>query len=86
MYELDKNYTAPHSSIVLGLASIIAPIVYTLSSLLFRMVTKITAFVIKFRFPKKDTCLLQKDTSAPAPHVALVTVPGNFVTSAFKTW
>ena len=85
MYGLNKDFAAPHTGIVLGASDIIAPIVYMLAMLLIKGVSKALTVLYYIVLPTKKLTL---DGEAPssAPHVALVTVPGNFVTSAFKTW
>ena len=85
MYGLNKDFAAPHTSIVLGANEIIAPIVYTLTMLLIKGISKALTVLYYIVLPTKKLTL---DGQAPSstPHVALITVPGNFVTSAFKTW
>lgn len=85
MYGSNNNFATPHTGIVLAISELVAPVVFTLASLLMsfaKFVVTIASFVI---LPtKKLDDAHQHNTNAP--HVALVMVPGNFVTGAFKTW
>ena len=85
MYGLNKDFAAPHTGIVLGACDIIAPMVYTLAMLIISGVSKTLTVLAFIVLPTKK---VTRNDQAPshAPHVALITVPGNFVTSAFKTW
>jgi len=79
MYGIDKNFAAPHTGIVLAISDLIAPVVFTLATLLVTGIRKTFSMLTVSRMPRKQA-------EAVAPYVALVTVPGNFITSAFKTW
>ncbi len=85
MNGLDKNFAAPHTGIVLSIADLIAPVIYTLASV---MVGAIRTFLTVLAYVILPTKKVEADTEpmTTAPHVALITVPGNFVTGAFKTW
>ena len=85
MYGLDKNFAAPHTGIVLSIGELVAPVVFTLASL---MMTFLKSLVTIFSYVILPTKKLD-DGQLPktnAPHVALIMVPGNFVTGAFKNW
>lgn len=79
MYGVDKNFAAPHTGIVLAISDLIAPVVITLATFLFSGIRKAFLMLTTPRLPRKQA-------EASAPYVALVTVPGNYITSAFKTW
>ncbi|NQW00550.1 MAG: hypothetical protein HQ483_12680 [Rhodospirillales bacterium] len=85
MYGLDKNFAAPHTGIVLAVGELVAPVVYTLAALLLRSVKMILSVVSYIMLPTKKLSTVA-ERAANAPHVALVMVPGNFVTGAFKSW
>ncbi len=77
MYGVDKNFAAPHTGIVLAISDLIAPVVFTLANLVISGVSTLFSKLAK---------RTRKQAVVSAPYLALVTVPGNFVTSAFKTW
>ncbi len=85
MYGLNNNFAAPHTGIVLAVGELIAPVVFTLATLFlgaFKLFVTILSFVI---LPTKKLATDSQPMTL-APHVAVITVPGNFVTGAFKTW
>jgi hypothetical protein len=85
MYAVDKNFAAPHTGLVLAISELVAPVVYTLASLLMKAAKAVATVAVYVVLPtKKIETVVEK--SSNAPHVALVMVPGNFVTGAFKTW
>lgn len=85
MYGLNKEFAAPHTGIVLAISDLIAPVVITLASLLIAGVIKTGSVFLKLFTAKKPTTA-HTHFAHQAPHVALVVVPGNFITEAFKTW
>ena len=85
MYAVDKNFAAPHTGIVLGMSALIAPVVYFLASLFIATFSKLAAVISYVILPTKKLDAAPQANTA-APHVALITVPGNFVTGAFKSW
>lgn len=85
MYGLDKNFAAPHTGIVLAIGELVAPVVFTLATLLVGFVKSFVTVVSYVVLPTKKI-EDESQTQTNAPHVALVMVPGNFVTGAFKTW
>lgn len=85
MYALNSNFSAPHTGIVLAISDLIAPVVFTLASLAFSLVKWVASKAVSLFTPSKKV-KVTKDFSVNAPHVALITVPGNFVTGAFKSW
>ena len=85
MYAVDKNFAAPHTGIVLAIGELVAPVVFTLASLLMNAVKALATVATYIVLPtKKVETGVEKASNAP--HVALIMVPGNFVTGAFKTW
>jgi len=66
--------TAPYSGLVMIIGEIIAPMVSAFTSLLLAGVAKLTA-------PSAPKNV--RTHSAPAPHVAMVLVPGNFMAGPF---
>lgn len=85
MNGLDKNFAAPHTGIVLAIGELVAPVIFTLANLLIGAVKLFFTVVSYIILPNKKLETPAEPTTA-APHVALITVPGNFVTGAFKTW
>jgi hypothetical protein len=66
---------APHSMLVSAIGDVIAPIAYAIS----------TALVSAFsRFKKQAETGPAKPAGIHAPHVAMVMVPGDFVTGPFR--
>ena len=70
---------APYSGLVILIGEIIAPVVTLIANLLISVVGKLTA-------PRKSSKLQHgaaRSNWTPAPHVAMVLVPGNFMTGPF---
>ncbi len=66
--------SAPHSALVMVISEIVAPVATIIASAL------ISAFNQFSKPGKRRERLL---SNAPAPHVAMVMVPGNFLTGPF---
>ena len=70
-----KN-VAPQFTVVAAISEIIAPVVVSIANGLIVVASKIAESA-----KRSDVVSTQK---MPAPHVAMITVPGNFVTDAFS--
>ena len=85
MNDMNKNFAAPHTGIVLAIGELVAPIIFTLASLFVGAAKAFLTVVSYIILPNKKLETVGEPETI-APHVALITVPGNFVTGAFKTW
>jgi hypothetical protein len=73
------NAVAPHSSVVLTISEILSPVVLMMVNSLFRLSQMLR------RNPAVSGKLANAASASDiAPHVALVMVPGNYVTAPFR--
>ena len=68
------NSVAPYSGIAATISEIISPVAISIANGLVYLTGRIAAFTAR---------KAEKSMHAPAPHVAMIMVPGNFVTDAF---
>jgi len=68
------NSVAPYSGMVVTISEIISPVVLSIVNGLIYLASTITALKTRKQV---------KNAQVPAPHVAMIMVPGSFVTDAF---
>ena len=76
--QYQMNFAAPHASMVLTIGEIISPaVISTVSGV---------AFLVRKAWALATRKSAKSGTVSVAPHVALVSVPGSYLSDAFKRY